>query len=548
MKPSFSIAALALVAAFSSSTTRAAAADVPADERVQHARTLEAAGRFGDAWEAADLALATEQGSGRVPFEELKQRLAERSGFLSLRVEPSGSEVFVDGVSIGMAPVAALRRVNVGVHEIRVTKAGFDSFVQAVSVAPDGKAIVSVGLVRESVFGMLRVNDEGGQPLHVVIDGVDVGPTPLFREVSPGKHRVSGAGVDRVADEKEVDVPRGKTLDVALTSRPIAATVMLHTKDRKGVVRVDGAVVGEGSYAGTVRLGVHRLEVTLDGHQPWRREVVLQDGETFDEEVVLEEPPHLAVLDEGFVPPKSGWYGGFGLLGSIAPAGTGSEMQIACADLGAASCSVTRPLGGGLSAHVGYDFDPIGFELRAAGGADYWTATGVFDGNVAAARGLASAAPARTENFNFVRAGGTASLQVRASWKPGVFLMSAAVGAGASYRSGAMSRKASVDDPALASLYSAPSVPPLKHYLSPALTGDVSIGFKIGSASWLTLGVFGIIETAGNNFRSEPGESLTNDLAGGQGVKLPALPSAAYHYASGTQYIVGPEIAFRFGP
>lgn len=126
--------------------------------------------------------------------------------------------------------------------------------------------------------------------------------------------------------------------------------------------------------------------------------------------------------------------------------------------------------------------------------------------------------------------------------------MSAAVGAGASYRSGAMSRKASVDDPDLASLYSAPSVPPLKHYLSPALTGDVSIGFKIGSASWLTLGVFGIIETAGNNFRSEPGESLMNDLAGAQGVKLPALPSAAYHYASGTQYIVGPEIAFRFGP
>lgn len=545
---------LSLLTALPSAAVHAAPPEAAvAEAPLARAKALEAAGRFGEAWEVVSAALESSPGADRTALEDARARLAEKSGFLSLRIEPEGAEVFVDGASLGLAPVAALRRVNVGSHELRVVKAGHETFLRSVSVGPDGKAVVSAALVRESAVGTLRVREEAGQPLHVLLDGVDVGAAPLERDVSPGLHKVSGAGIDRSAPDQEVEVPRGRTVDVQLRSRALAATLRIRTKDGKGIVRLDGAVVGEGSYEGQVRLGVHRVEVTHEGQQPWRREVVLHDQEVFEQEVLLESPPTAALVDDGYVPPNTGWYGGFGFLGTLGPKGAGSELEIGCLGLGAYGCSMSKPLGGGLVGTVGYDFDPVSFELRMAGLADYYAGSASFDGDVAAAGGVTAAAPARSESFTFVRAGGLASFQVRATAKTSAVSFTGAVGAGASYRWGLLYRKATLVDPALESLGKVPDAN-LETVFSPAVTGDVGVGFRIGNGSWLVLSVVGMVETAGNDFRSRPGQSLATNLAAGAlpaGVDpnaLPKLPSASYHYASGPQYTVGPELSFRFGP
>jgi hypothetical protein len=549
-----SLLALSLFTVLPSAVVHAAPAEVTAAEApLQRAKDLEAAGRFGEAWEIVSAALEAAAAADRGALEDARARLSEKTGFLSLRVDPEGAEVFVDGASVGLAPVAALRRVTIGTHEVRVVKAGHETFLRSVSVGPDGKAVVSAVLVRESAVGTLRVRDADGQPIHVVIDGVDVGATPLERDVAPGLHKVAGAGIDRSAPEQEIDVPRGRTVDLELRSRPLAATLRIRTKDGKGVVRLDGAVVGEGTYEGQVRLGVHRVEVTHEGQQPWRREVVLHDQEVFEQEVLLEAPPTAALVDDGYVAPNSGWYGSFGFLGTLAPKGAGSEPEIGCLGLGAYACTMSKPIGGGLTGTIGYDFDPVGFELRMAGLSDYYAGKASFDGNVLAAGGVSAAAPARTESFTFVRAGALASLQVRATAKTSAVSFTGAVGAGASYRWGFLYRKAEIDDPALASLGKVPEAN-IEKVLSPAVTADLGIGFRIGSTSWLMVSVVGILETAGNDFRSRPGDSLATDLVAGAlpaGVDpnaLPKLPSASYHYASGPQYTVGPELSFRFGP
>ena len=549
-----SLLALSLFTVLPSAAVHAAPAEAPvAEAPLDRAKVLEAAGRFGEAWEIVNTALEGSPAAERAGLEDARARLAEKTGFLSLRVEPEGSEVFVDGASIGLAPVAALLRVNIGTHEVRVVKAGHETFLRSASVGPDGKAVVSATLVRESAVGTLRVRDEGGQPLHVVLDGVDVGATPLERDVAPGLHKVAGSGIDRIAPEQEIDVPRGRTVDLLLRSRPLAATLRVRTKDGKGVVRLDGAVVGEGSYEGQVRLGVHRVEVTHEGQQPWRREVVLHDQEVFEQEVLLEAPPTVSPVDDGYVPPNTGWYGSFGFLGTLAPKGAGSELEIGCLGLGAYACTMSRPLGGGLTGAIGYDFDPVAFELRMAGLADYYAGKASFDGDVIAAGGVTAAAPARTETFRFVRAGALASLQVRATAKTSGVAFTGAVGAGASYRWGFLYRSAIIDNPELAALSKVPEAT-LKTVLSPALTADVGVAFRIGATTLLTLSVVGIVETAGNDFRSRPGDSLVTDVAAGAlppGVDpnaVPKLPSASYHYASGTQYTVGPELSFRFGP
>ena len=549
-----SLFVLSLATVLTSSGAHAAAAEAVATEApVARAKNLEAAGRFAEAWDVVAAALEGGSPAERGALDDLRARLAEKTGFLSLRVEPEGAEVFVDGASFGLAPVEALRRVNVGSHEVRVVKAGHETLLRSVNVGPDGKVVVSATLARESTVGTLRVRDESGLPLHVVLDGVDVGPTPLDRDVAPGLHKVAGAGIDRSAPEQEIDVPRGRTVDLRLRSRPLAATLRIRAKDGKGIVRLDGAVVGEGSYEGQVRLGVHRVEVTHEGQQPWRREVVLHDQEVFEQEVLLEAPPTAALVEDGYVPPNTGWYGGFGFLGTLGPTGAGSELEIGCLGLGAYGCTMSKPLGGGLTGTIGYDFDPVGFELRMAGLSDYYAGKAFFDGDVAAAGGVSAAAPERTESFTFVRAGALASLQVRATAKTGVLSWTGAVGAGASYRWGLLYRKATIADPALEGLAKVPDAT-VKTVLSPAMTADVGIGFRIGATSWVVLSIVGMVETAGNEFRSIPGNSLAAGLASGAlpaGVDasgVPALPSASYHYATGPQYTVGPELSFRFGP
>ena len=141
---------------------------------------------------------------------------------------------------------------------------------------------------------------------------------------------------------------------------------------------------------------------------------------------------------------------------------------------------------------------------------------------------------------------------MRATGKLGPVSLSGAIGPGVSYRWGALVRTAEVDDPTLSAVYGAPATTDPVTYVSPALTADVGLGIRIGSSSWLTLGLFGIVESAGNEFRSRPGLGAAASLAGVQidpALQQSAgLPSPSYHLASGTQYIVGPEIALRFGP
>lgn len=138
------------------------------------------------------------------------RELTTKTGALSIHVEESGADVALDGKSIGTSPIAAIVRVAVGPHEVRVTKAGYLPFVGQADLQPDGKAAIdATPLAMQPTRGHVIVHAPGSEPLRVIVDGVDLGATPWEGDLPAGSHEIAGRSSTAVATPQTVNVAVG---------------------------------------------------------------------------------------------------------------------------------------------------------------------------------------------------------------------------------------------------------------------------------------------------------------------------------------------------
>ena len=205
--------------------------------------------------------------------------------------------------------------------------------------------------------------------MNVFVDGVDRGPAPWSGEVEAGQHEVIVRGTGLVSAPERIAVDRGKSDEVVLEAAASTATLKVSVDEGKGVIYLDGKVVGEGSFAAEIPSGKHTLEVSREGYDRFSDEIVLGPKETLSRTVTL----HLK--NEVLTGPVEkdqrlleGFYGGVGLVGRSCR-GNGSTIQQtwAAARARRSSCSSpTSNLGGGLSFYAGYHWNPVGVEPRSA--------------------------------------------------------------------------------------------------------------------------------------------------------------------------------------
>ena len=470
------------------------------------------------------------------------KELAAKTGALSVHVEETGADVQVDGKSLGTAPMAALLRLPVGPHPVRVTRTGFLPFAVDADVTADGKSVIDVPpLVRQPSQGHLIVHAPGSESLRVVIDGVDLGATPWEGDVAPGPHEIAGRSSTSAASAQMVNVNVGDRIAVDLVTAATAAHLQMRTGDGKGQVYIDGVAKGDGAFVGDVAPGPHTIVITRDGYERFEKTLTLGERETWAETVTLKPVTVQGASAQAAERALEGLYGGFGLTGLFGVGGQGTDLETRCESLGASSCDTHQPIGGGAFGFLGWTWDPVGFEFMLAGSGDTVQETAHFD----AASAARLAQPPRDEKFTFARFGGMAAVRVRASFQGRLLRGTVAGGVGLSYKKLVMQRRASTTDDTNRQDGYVPDGDVA--YVSPAITLEAALHVRVTPTLALAVGLEMWADNASIWGSNSVGPVTGRLLTAANQTPAP-IATPEYHLATGPQVLLGPFLGMQFGP
>ncbi len=136
----------------------------------------------------------------------------------------------------------------------------------------------------------------------LTLDGAPPAPSPLIREVEPGKHHVHVDAVGFFPVERDVMAVAGELVlsQVPLRERP--ATLSIWTPPDADIY-VDGAYVSAGGDGITLELpsGKHRIAVGQKGHRVAVQDLALQRGSTKNIRIELEATPQRLTSEVLFI-------------------------------------------------------------------------------------------------------------------------------------------------------------------------------------------------------------------------------------------------------
>jgi hypothetical protein len=248
------------------------------------ASSLRKLARFDESLDMFEVLLRDFPGSLSADVRTAAQReVVELRGLVGT-IEIDGAElgaaISVDGRSRGEYPAPSPLRVASGTHVVRVAKEGYEPFEARVDVAGNRTARVTATLRALAASGRLRVTEQGGAALDVIVDGDRVGPAPWEGPLAPGDHvlLLRGEG-DLGTMPLAVTVKRDETMRLTLAAEKLSSRVRVEPEPPTASVAIDGVTVGQGTWEGRLRAGKHRLEIASPGFTASVREVSLTDGQ-----------------------------------------------------------------------------------------------------------------------------------------------------------------------------------------------------------------------------------------------------------------------------
>ncbi len=254
-----------------------------------------------------------------------------------------GARLFIDNRDVGELPLQAPVRVLGGMHDVRAEKSGFTPMKTTVEVNA-GKPSVAK-LVAKDREAKLEIREKHNWVLHVELDGVDIGLSPLSKMVLAGEHRIRlrgymqpdalvlcetpGEPVDLGArmesDEQVVNVGLFETQNVELSAEDMDASLHIESTPLGATLWIDGHDAGKTPWDGRLALGEHAIEVRNRGFYLSKQTVTLERRKQRELSVVLEREPDRAAEERALRNAKIGVGLAYGLggvgLGMFAVAG-----------------------------------------------------------------------------------------------------------------------------------------------------------------------------------------------------------------------------------
>jgi formylglycine-generating enzyme required for sulfatase activity len=192
-------------------------------------------------------------------------------------VEPITAEVQIEG---GFALQLGQRRLmRSGDYEITLRNEGFHDLVQALNI--DDAAAQTHSYTLAKLPGIVTIASMPIDGARVLIDGVDVGKTPLAElDVEPGTHTLT-LSAERYLDASQTIEIEGRRQRQEFTSRldPAWATVSFTTVPAGAELLVDGESQGTTPLNAEILQGRREVMLKLSGFKAWQERVELSAGE-----------------------------------------------------------------------------------------------------------------------------------------------------------------------------------------------------------------------------------------------------------------------------
>lgn len=212
--------------------------------------------------------------------------LASDSAFLSIRSQPAGASVSVNGLTKGVTP-CTVDRLPVGNNEVVVSLAGYTVHRAVVKLQANDRQDLDIALKADPAALALISTPNGAK---VFIDDVLRGQTPLTADgLEAGSHvvRVESPGFETAT--RTVELARGERKADEFRLVANVGTVEILTKPDGVTVVVDGvergtSLVAGGESVGRLSLelpvGDHRVSFRLKGYGSVEKRVSITRGET----------------------------------------------------------------------------------------------------------------------------------------------------------------------------------------------------------------------------------------------------------------------------
>lgn len=319
-------------------------------------------GRLDEALELSE-ALLREHGDALKPdakaaAQRRVDELRRQVGVLEVDGAEPGAAITVDGRRRGEAPLPSPLRVTSGSHLVRIFKAGFEPLEVRAEVAGGQLVRVEARLVPLARTGRLRIAEQGGRSLEVVVDGSAVARTPWEGLLPPGEHVVALRGEGRLGTPPvRIQVEVDRTTPLTLAAEELAAALRVEPVPVNASVAVDGVTLGRGIWEGRLRAGEHRVEIAAPGFLPESRRLGLARDQSEVLRVTLERDPSSPFWRKPARPPR--WVVELS-TGLVVIPTFGGDVAGACTG------RCTQGLGGGGEAalHAGYELGAgLGFGI-----------------------------------------------------------------------------------------------------------------------------------------------------------------------------------------
>ncbi len=202
--------------------------------------------------------------------------LRDLVGTIEIEGAEIGAAITVDGRSRGEHPAPSPLRIAAGSHVVRVSKEGFETFERRLDVAGKQTARVNAKMRALAASGRLRIAEQGGGALDVIVDGDLVGKTPWEGRLSLGDHVVILRGEGDLGTlPVSVAVKRNETTRLTLAAEKLEALVRIEPTPPVASLAIDSVPIGQGIWEGRLRTGKHKIEAAAPGFTTNVREVTL---------------------------------------------------------------------------------------------------------------------------------------------------------------------------------------------------------------------------------------------------------------------------------